>query len=192
MMSHRSRSSNQGFAMFLVMIYIFLAVAVVAGVSTAVMSAFRTTDNFDASRKALEAAEYGEVQAMANWSGGGETDLGLAAWREQHEQEPSDRAAASRLPAFGASGVTPVPLAAVGGAEYIATAEIVKQEDQGGVANTAPESPERLELVVVCAAGRCGNAERRLEAVYRTASAEKDTQPTQFTRIAWRELPPVH
>ena len=175
MMRRRSHSSNQGFAMFLVMIYIFLAVAVVAGVSTAVMSAVRTTDTLDASRKALEAAEYGEVQAVAGLSAGSETDLGLAAWRRLHEQAPAALAAALRLPAFGEPGVAPLPLAAVRGAEYVAMAEPTKESG----------------LVVVYAAGRCGNAERRVEAVYRPPSVENDSQPKHFTRIAWRELPPV-
>lgn len=189
-MKHRPRSSNQGFAMLLVMVYIFLAVAVVATVSTAVMSAFRTTGNLDASRRAMEAAEYGEVQAMARLSEGREADLGLADWRKLHEQAPPTPAVPRRIPAFGEPGVTPLPLAVLPGAEYVAMAETLGHDAQGGNTPAPAESAEKEVLVVVYAAGRCGNAERRVEAVYRPASAEKDVQPKRFTRIAWRELPP--
>ena len=174
MMKHRRRSANQGFAMLLVMVYIFLAVAVVGGVSTAVMSGFRTTDSLDASRKALEAAEYGEVQAVMDLSGGGAADFGLTEWRKLHARATPTPKAPRQYPAFGDSGVVPVPLPALPGAEYVAMAEPL----------------ENTELVLVFAAGRCGNAERRIEAVYRAASADKDAQPRRFTRIAWREQTP--
>lgn len=187
MMRQRPRSGNQGFAMFLVMVYIFMAVAVVAGVSTAVLSAHRTTDNLDASRKALEAAEYGEVQVVSGLNGGSGADLGLAAWRKLQEQTPAP-APLRQLPAFSAPGVAPLRVAALPGAEYVATAEPFRQNAQGDDAGAGAASPEQAELVVVYAAGRCGNAEHRLEAVYRAVPARQDGMSKTFTRIAWREI----
>ncbi len=173
-MIHRHPSSNQGFAMVLVMVYIFLAVAVVAGVSVAVMSGFRVTNSLEASRKALEAAEYGEVQALTALNSDGAANLGLTEWRKLHAPVSPTPETPCRHPIFGEAGVSPLPVAAVPGAEYVAMTETLDKSD----------------LILVCAAGRCGNAERRIEAVYRPASAENDSQPKRFTRIAWRELPP--
>ncbi len=188
-MKRRSRSSNQGFAMLLVMIYIFLAVAVIATVSTAVISASRTTGNLDASRKALEAAEYGEVQAMMSFSDGNGANLGLADWRKLNEPLSSGPAIPRRIPAFGEPGVSPLLLAALPSAEYIAMTETPWHVAQNGGSAATVESPERQTLVMVYAAGRCGNAERRVEAVYRPVNVEKDVQSKRFTRISWRELP---
>ena len=160
--------------MFLVMVYIFLAVAVVASVSTAVMSGFRMTNSLDATRKALEAAEYGEAQAVAGLGAGTEADLGLAAWRKAHAQAAPTPAKPRQYPAFGEPGVAPLTLAAVPGVEYVAMAEPLESQ----------------ELVIVYAAGRCGNAERRVEAIYRPVNAEQDKPSKRLNRIAWRELPP--
>jgi hypothetical protein len=161
--------------MLLVMVYISLAAAVVAVALTAVMSAFRTTGGLDASRKALEAAEYGEIQAVANLGEGKSADLGLAEWRKLREQAASTPAGRRRLPALGEPGVAPLVLASAPGVEYVAMADVSAKPG----------------VVLVYALGRCGNVDRRVEAVYRPADAGDGTQPTRFTRIAWRELPPA-
>ena len=184
------RSPNLGFAMLLVMIYISLAVAVVAVVSTAVMSAYRMTGTFDASRKAMEAAEYGVAQALANLGEGREANVGLADWRKLHGQAAPRPGAPRLIPAFGEPGVAPLTLAALPGVEYIALAETVERGANGAGGNEPVNALEKQDLVVVYATGRCGNAERRVEAVYRPTLADQDVQPKRFAQIAWRELPP--
>ena len=197
MMKHCTNPTNRGFALLLVMVYIFLSVVIITGVSTAVLSAVHVTDTFDASRQALEAAEYGEVLSLMNFCESKEATLGLSGWI----QSSPTSASAHRLPAFGEPGVTPLLLIAANGAEYIAMTTLlettIEQKPAEVIAEitdvsvTPPlETPIQKSLVVVHAAGRCKNVTRYVEAIYRITSMEETGQSKQFTRISWRELPP--
>ena len=197
MMKHCTNPTNRGFALLLVMVYIFLSVVIITGVSTAVISSVHVTDTFDASRQALEAAEYGEVLSLMNFCEGKEATLGLSDWI----QSSPTSAGAHKLPAFGEPSVTPLPMTTANGAVYIARttllettieqkpAEVVAEITDVSVA-TPLETPIQNSLIVVHAAGQCKNVTRCVEAIYRITSTEETVPSKQFTRISWRELPP--
>jgi len=174
-MRPRIRTGNEGFAMLLVMIYIFLAATIVAITSTGAVAAFRSADAFDASRKALQAAEYAEVRCIEQFVRNGSVDRGVGEWRRLQTQASATGAV---LPAFDAPGVVSAPAGDTGG---------VCIADASPFTSTATDAAP--ELVVVRAAGRCGNAEHRIEAVYRIEPAKGDGSPRSYARKVWREVP---
>lgn len=202
-MRHAINPKNNGFALLVVLVYIFATVVIIAGVSTSVIAAMRVSDVFDASRQAMEAAEYGEVQALTRYCESGEMSLGLSSWIQQNEAPDTAATGIKPLPAFNAAGIQPQPMPVVPGSEYIARVNLLEEKTEQKPAGLIDKMLEALgaaslkttteqhRIVVVHAAGRCKNVTRCVEAIYHIIDAENAEQQRQFTRIAWREIRPA-
>jgi hypothetical protein len=178
-------------------------VVVIAGVSTSVIAAMRVSDTFDASRQAMEAAEYGEVQALTRYCESGEISLGLSSWIQQNEAPDTAATGVKQLPAFSAVGIQPQPMPVIPGSEYIARVNLLEEKTEKKPAGLIDKILDKLasvsikttteqhRIVVVHAAGRCKNVTRCVEAVYHIVDKEGAEQNRQFNRIAWREIHPT-
>lgn len=203
MMKYAINPKNNGFALLIVLVYIFSTVVIITGVSTSVISAIRVSDTFDASRQAMEAAEYGEVQALLRYCESGEASLGLSAWMQQNTVSDTTATKARLLPAFNDAGVQPQSIPVVPGSKYITRVRVLDEKTEHkpaglidkmlGALGAAPlkTETEQHRIVVVHAAGRCKNVTHCVEAIYHIVDAEHAEQGRQFTRIAWREIHPA-
>lgn len=203
MMKYAINPKHNGFALLIVLVYIFATVVIVTGVSSTVISAMRVSSTFDASRQAMEAAEYGEVQALMRYCESGEVALGLSAWVQQNAAPDTTATKLRLLPPFNDAGVQPQPMPVVPGSEYIARVHVLDEKVERKPAGLIDKMLEALgaaplktdseqhRTVVVYAAGRCKNITRCVEAIYHIVDAENAEQQTQFTRIAWREIHPA-
>jgi hypothetical protein len=203
MMKHAINPKHNGFALLVVLVYIFATAVIVTGVSSTVISAMRVSSTFDASRQAMEAAEYGEVQALMRYCESGEVSLGLSAWMQQNAAPDTTATKMRLLPPFNDPGVQPQSMPVVPGSEYITRVRVLDEKTERkpaglidkmlaalGAAPLKTDS-EQHRTVVVYAAGRCKNITRCIEAIYHIIGAENAEQQRQFTRIAWREIHPA-
>lgn len=192
---------NNGFALLIVLVYIFTTVVIISGVSTSIISSIKVSSTYDASRQAMEAAEYGEVQALMQYCTSGETSLGLATWIQQNNlSEPAIKKTV-QLPTFNDMGVQPQSIPTVHGSSYIALVTLLEEKTEHKPAGlidkvldalaSAPlkTTTEQYRIVVIHAAGRSKNITRSIEAIYQIVDMENTEQARRITRMAWREIP---